>query len=122
MPARPFPLASRGISSKAGSRWRTVTQRVPGRRLSVPSPPLPATGTALEARCQILFEHGHPSEAEAALRALIDCQPEDAVCVPQSGHVDAALEAARRGGAVVPAGAAASCRMRRRPTCILDLP
>ena len=33
---------------------------------------------ALGARCQILFEHGHPSEAEAALRALIDCQPEDA--------------------------------------------
>ena len=38
----------------------------------------PGDRAALEARCQILFEHGRPSEAEAALKTLIDCQPEDA--------------------------------------------
>ena len=38
----------------------------------------PGNRTALEARCQVLFDHGPSSEAEAALRTLIDHQPADA--------------------------------------------
>ena len=38
----------------------------------------PTDRAALEARCQILFDHGTPAEAEAALRALIDRHPAEA--------------------------------------------
>lgn len=38
----------------------------------------PTDRAALEARCQILFDHGPPAEAEAALRALIDRHPAEA--------------------------------------------
>ena len=41
----------------------------------------PADRAALEARCQILFDHGPDSKAEEALRALVQYHPEDA-----SGH------------------------------------
>jgi GT2 family glycosyltransferase/tetratricopeptide (TPR) repeat protein len=37
----------------------------------------PGDRAALEARCHLLFDHGPPAEAEAALRALIDRDPED---------------------------------------------
>ena len=71
----------------------------------MPSPPRQRLG-ALGARCQILFEHGHPSEAEAALRALIDCQPEDASAYHNLGilmlrskrHDEAARRSGRRCG------------------------
>jgi tetratricopeptide (TPR) repeat protein len=33
---------------------------------------------ALDVKCQLLFEHGQPPEAEAALRALIEHYPSDA--------------------------------------------
>jgi GT2 family glycosyltransferase/tetratricopeptide (TPR) repeat protein/2-polyprenyl-3-methyl-5-hydroxy-6-metoxy-1,4-benzoquinol methylase len=38
----------------------------------------PGDHTALERRCQLLFENGAPAEAEAALRALILRNPQDA--------------------------------------------
>ena len=41
----------------------------------------PADRASLESRCQILFDHGPASQAEVALRALIECYPND-----PSGH------------------------------------
>ena len=70
--------ASRGCCSRAGSPWLLGRVEEARAELDRAIAEGPDDLETLRVRCQFLFEHGTPDEAEEALKCLIDHDPEDA--------------------------------------------